>query len=114
MSKQKPSPANAAQAVVNAVTEQMQLACAEYKVSEIAGDPDRLQTAVNLTAAHMKGMAAGQRWLAEAMLAALQKDGLTSKSAKPTHSRYLVDVVLALSTPGNMPSVEISLGGALH
>ncbi len=110
MTTQKPTLDAAKQIVRAALTEHASAAIQQYGLNQ--DDEVALQTAVNQMSAHMRGMAAGQRWLAEAIFRALEKDGFVSADEKPSLALYIIEAVLTLGTDG--PVIEVEFGGELH
>lgn len=84
----------------------------EIQHHSASDDPDDLQNAVNKAAAYMRGIAAGHRWLAEALFEALTKDGFIEQSTAPSHALYLIEAVLLMSK--DSPEISVQIGGGIH
>lgn len=114
MSANTPSLNDAQLMLRTALADLLTTACVECGIQHHreSNDPADLQNAVNKASAYMRGIAAGHRWLAEALFEALTKDGFTGQSTEPSSALYLIEAVLLMSK--DSPEISVQLGGDIH
>lgn len=114
MTTQKPSLDQGKLIVRTAITELMRTACNQSRIqaSCATANAAELQASVDQLGAYMRGIDAGQRWLAESLFRALERDGFVAQTTKPSLALYIIEAVLTLEA--NKLEMIFTAEGELH